>query len=185
MRTVVAGLVALGLAIAVFLVWPRGSDDEEPETVSATTTTTTTEAVGTTSTMVTTTEDSHVVETVAEAEEILRQHYFAWFEGIYTGNEDLIRSVVILDDQVDAAVSQFGIMEFLSPPTRAGLTFSGTELLHADTDCIAVWTEVSSTFRPGSSESVVVYRRVAGRWKFLSSWSHRDDLWESDCESQL
>jgi hypothetical protein len=184
MRTVVAGLVALGLAIAVFLVWPRGSDDEEPETVSATTTTTTTEAVGTTSTMVTTTEDSHVVETVAEAEEILRELWFGWFEGIYNQDEDRIREVVILDETVQTARESFGAISI--EPTRSDIELNKTEVLHADRHCLAVWTVMTlNGFRSGSSENVHVLRWAEDQWKRLSLWRFRGDLWEQDCESQL
>jgi hypothetical protein len=185
MRTVVAGLVALGLAIAVFLVWPRGSDDEEPETVSATTTTTTTEAVGTTSTMVTTTEDSHVVETVAEAEEILRELWFGWFEGIYNQDEDRIREVVILDETVQTARESFGA-QFDEVPQPGDIEFTDIDVLRSDEECLAVWSQVRLTgFNQGDSSGVDVIRWTEEGWKRLSVWKYRGDLWEADCESSL
>jgi hypothetical protein len=185
MRTVVAGLVALGLAIAVFLVWPRGSDDEEPETVSATTTTTTTEAVSTTSTMVTTTEASHVVETVAEAEEILRELWFGWFEGIYNQDEDRIREVVANPDLVEAAVAQFGVMEFEKPPSTHLIGLDEVEILRADDECLSVWSVVTGEFRSGSIEGVHVLRWNGESWLLVNTWALKEDLWQDDCDAVL
>ena len=94
MRRGIAIAVVAGLAIAIVLLWP-GATDEGPPIADPTTTTATTAGAsssptsappGTTTT--TTVAESHVVETVAEAEEILRNLWFGWFEGIYNQDED-------------------------------------------------------------------------------------------------
>lgn len=199
MRTAILTLVVVGLLAAVWLLWPDASEDESPATAAPTASTTdttepeasittTSSAVSTTSSAASTTTsvpETHVVETVEEAEEILRDHYSRWFAGIYEEDEDLIRSTVVLDSQVEAAVSQFGIMDFSQPPTVEGLSVADIEVLRSDRECLALWSTVSASFREGSSTGVLVFRKVNGEWKFLSSWQVREDLWEADCESQL
>jgi hypothetical protein len=103
MRKVIPALVILGLALGAWLLWPRDADvptTTRPE-AAATSTTTSTQVTSTTSTdhpTTSTVADSHVVETVAEAEEILRQLWFGWFEGIYNEDVDRIREVVVLEE---------------------------------------------------------------------------------------
>ncbi|MGB8362409.1 MAG: hypothetical protein WCE80_13505, partial [Acidimicrobiia bacterium] len=116
MRTVVAGLVVVGLAVAVFLAWPRVDEEVPLADATATTMTTTTTTSGTTSTAPVTTVGSHVVTSVEEAETILRELWFGWFEGIYNQDEDRIREVVASQHQLELAKSQFGVMQFVSRP---------------------------------------------------------------------
>ena len=188
-RRVIAVLIAVGLAAGVYLAWPRdGDDSDDGVTLSSTTTTAVTVSTTTTTlagTTTTTGAASHVVTTVEEAEEILREHYTLWFTGIYEEDEALIRSTVILDELVDAARSQFGVMEFSEPPSAEGLTLVDVEILRSDEGCIAVWSRISATFRPGSSEGVAIFRWIEASWKVLSTWTSRGDLWEADCESVL
>jgi hypothetical protein len=192
MRRVIAALVVVGLAIAVVVLWPRSDDVNTAGEVTTTTSTSTTapDSTTTTSTTVATTSttsvlDDHVVETVEEAEAIIASHYYRWFRGIYEEDASLIRSTVILDEQVDAAIAQFGQMEFTSEPHPEGFSFAETEILESNAHCLAVWTIVSASFRAGSSEGVLVFRTVNSEWKFLSSWQSTADLWEADCESSL
>ena len=188
MRRVIAALIVASLAVGVLVLWPRPVAEEnvDPEALGSTTTTSavviTTTTTGTTST---TDEGSHVVETVEEAEEILRELWFGWFEGIYNQDEDRIREVVASLHQLDLALQQFGSMEFAAEPTPSAISFEQTEILLATEDCTAIWTE--STFKDfidGTSTDVHILRWEAG-WRFFSLWAYRDDLWEADCESQL
>ena len=184
MRTVIAGLVVVGLAVAVFLAWPRGGEDEPPGDATATTMTTTTTTSGTTSTAPPTTAGSHVVTSVDEAESILRELWFGWFEGIYNQDEDRIREVVVLDETVNTAKESFGTIELR--PAISDIHLDQTELLRADDECLAVWTTLRLTgFRVGSSEGLHVIRWSENSWRRLSLWQYRDDLWDLDCESQL
>lgn len=186
----VAGLLVVGLAIGVWALWPR--DDPEPSQTTlpeaADTTTTTTTPADTTTTVVptsTTTGGAGVVTTVEEAEQILRDLWFGWFEGIYNEDEERIREVVASQSQLDAAIAQFGLMEFNGPPTRAGLNFLGTELLYTDSDCLAVWADFSIGFRNAETTGVHLMRWTDTGWKLVNLWPLRDDLWEQDCEAQL
>jgi hypothetical protein len=190
MRRVIAALVVLGLAIAVVLLWPRPDPDGPVDTVAAppsTTTTTSPESTSTTTpgTTSTTDEGSQVVETVEEAEAILRQLWFGWFEGIYNQDEDRIREVVGNPEQVDRAVEQFGVMEFDSAPTPEALSIKGVEILLANDGCLAVWAETNAAFRPGSISGVHVFRPSPDGWRLINTWALRDDLWEADCDVEL
>ncbi|MFV1963314.1 MAG: hypothetical protein ACC658_15970, partial [Acidimicrobiia bacterium] len=128
-KKAIVGLVVVALAIGVWWLWPRGeSASPASTTVLAAEPTTTSEAGATTSTAVPptteTTTDSQIVETVEEAEEILRELWFGWFEGIYNQDEDRIREVVATEESVEEALAQFEIMDFASPPQPEDLEFS-------------------------------------------------------------
>jgi hypothetical protein len=157
-----------------------------PVAVETTTTTllpTTTTTLPTTST----TADTHVVATVEEAEEILRALWYGWFEGIYNQDEDRIREVVGTQAMLDAARSQFGVMEFEAAPTAEVVQFEEIEILQSDTDCLAVWVTANAPFLASSPSvtSVEVTRWTGHSWVLVSTWRYRDDLWDADCESEL
>ena len=193
MRRLISVLVVVGLALAVVLLWANRGGDSSPGTQAQATTTTLPPASTTlppdTTTLATTTTSSptdvEIVETVEQAEAILRELWFGWFEGIYNEDEDRIREVVVLEETVATAREAFG-EEFLSEPHLEDITFSGSELLRADAECLAVLTEMRLTnFRDGSSQSVHVVRSVGGEWRRLSLWQFEEDMWEQDCDSQL
>lgn len=190
-RKVVVSLMVVALAIGVWALWPREGEGPSTTTVpvaAATTTTTTTVPVTNTGAATTTTIEEvgpRVVETVEEAEAILRELWFGWFEGIYHQDEDRIREVVATEGFLEAARDQFGVMEFAEEPTPAGIVFSDTEILRSDEGCLAVWSSVTAQFREGRSEGVYVIRRLDDVWGFASSWVFREDLWEQDCDAQL
>lgn len=195
-KRLIAGLIVVGLAVGVWVLWPREGSDTTTTTlpVAAATTTSTTNATTTSSstpdvTVATTTTrlESHVVETVEEAEEILRALWFGWFEGIYNQDEDRIREVVGSQKLLDAGVAAFGA-SFESAPSHQGIVLTGTEILHSDDHCLAVWGHLDVTAFRGSeavTENVVVVRWKDERWLLLSTWVYKEDLWEADCESQL
>ena len=187
----IAGLIVVGLAIGVWLLWPRGQSASpvsttvlaaEPTTTGASDTTTSTTPTSTTLVS----SESHVVKTVEEAEEILRELWFGWFEGIYNQDEDRIHEVVATEESVEEAKSQFGQVEFERAPEADDITFGSTELLRTDEDCLAVWTEMTLRgFREGDSVNVNILRWHDEHWMSLSVWRHREDLWEADCDSLL
>jgi hypothetical protein len=192
MRTVIAALVVVGLAIGVVVLWPRSTADEPPVGGATTTTSTSTSAPADTTTTTdattstTVTPDDHVVETVEEAEAILQELWFGWFEGIYNEDEDRIREVVATEQMLEAARDAFGAT-FESPPTREGVELE-IEILRADSDCLVTWGLLDVTAFRGpeaTTESVQVMRWVDDAWRFATSWVNRDDLWEADCEAQL
>jgi hypothetical protein len=135
MRRVIAALIVVGLTIAVILLWPSPTAEIPPDTLAGATTTTTTTSPPTTTIVPDTTttsaaEGSHVVETVEEAEEILRELWFGWFEGIYLQDEDRIREVVVLEETVETARESFGV-EFEREPRPEDIEFANTEILRS------------------------------------------------------
>src|SRR5688572_17948155 len=162
-RLAVAVAVVIALAVGVWMLWPddeRGATTTEPLAAS-----TTTSSPTTTEPAPTTTEDDHIVDTVEEAEEILRDIWFAWFEGIYNQDEDRIREVVITEEQVEDAVQRFGESQFSRKPESSDISFAETEILQSDKECVAVWTRVVLTgFREGSSEGVQILRWSRDKW---------------------
>jgi hypothetical protein len=129
-----------------------------------------------------------VVDTVEEAEAILRELWFGWFEGIYNQDEDRIREVVLLDETVATAKTQFGKMEFTMHPEPTDIGLSDVVILRGTSDCLAMSAHLDvSAFRPEAvgSDGVYVSRYYDGSWKLLTVWANEDDLWEADCESSL
>jgi len=188
----IAGLIVVGLAIGVWLLWPRGESASPVSTtvlaVEPTTTRgsdTSTSATPTSTTVVNS--ESHVVKTVEEAEEILRELWFGWFEGIYNQDEDRIREVVATEEFLNAGIEAFEAFEFTSPPTREAISFDDSELLEATAECIAIWTTGTVEFLGSNRENtgVDVLRRTNNTWQILSTWLYKDDLWQADCESRL
>ncbi|HEU4916491.1 MAG TPA: hypothetical protein VFV13_07995 [Acidimicrobiia bacterium] len=189
-RRLAAGLIVVGLAVGIWALWPRDDTDPSPTTTPTaadptSSITTVPQPTSTVSVVTTSTVGTHVVATVAEAEEILRSLWFGWFEGIYNQDEARIREVVGTQAMLEAARSQFGVMEFTAPPQSEAITSSEVEILRSDAECLATWASVSASFRPGSTQGVQILRYDQGRWVFVGSWTHREDLWEADCESPL
>jgi hypothetical protein len=182
----------VGLAVGVWALWPRDDPGATTTTVANTSSTSPT-SNPTTTTEVTTTSsgavgDPDIIETVEEAEEVLRELWFGWFEGIYNQDEDRIKEVVASQSQLDAAIAAFGVATFTAEPTLEGILLSDIEILRADEECTAIWAKLDvSAFRgPGSqTEGVHIFRRTDDRWKSVSTWTRRNDLWEQDCEAQL
>jgi hypothetical protein len=186
----VAGLVAL--AFGVWALWPRGEPDTTPSTTVVAAPNTTTSLPATTSTSTpgsttTTGASSHVVTTVEEAEEILRDLWFGWFEGIYNQDEDRIKEVVGSQSLLENARTAFGTPSE-QEPRRSDFDISDIEILRADEECLAVWATLDASSyigSPATETSVHVLRRPSEGWVFVAFWINKDDLWEADCESQL
>jgi hypothetical protein len=190
MRRVIAALVVVGLAVAVIVFWPRDDSDDPPDTGAVGSTTTIPPATTTTSAGSDTTTTSALqireVETVEQAEAILRELWFGWFEGIYNQDEDRIREVVGNQSQIELAVDQFGVMQFTAAPSREAIDISDVELLRSDGTCLAMWATVNVPFIDGGrNDGVHVFLPFDGSWLFISQWDMREDLWEDDCESRL
>ena len=97
-RWLIAGLLVAGLAIGVWMLWPTDEPSPSSTTIAAIDTTTSTSladpSTTTTEPVTSTTTAAHVVTTVEEAEAILADLWFGWFEGIYNQDEARIREVV-------------------------------------------------------------------------------------------
>jgi hypothetical protein len=88
---------------------------------------------------------------------------------------------------LDAARESFGA-PFTAQPSIEGVLLTQTEILRSDEECLVVWMGIDvSAFRGEGSQSqmVTVARRADDMWNLASTWTHRDDLWDADCESEL
>ena len=187
-RRLVAGLIVVGLAVGIWALWPRENSDPSPTSVpiAIETTTTTLQTTTTVPPSTSTTEDTHIVATVGEAEEILRALWFGWFEGIYNEDEERIREVVGTQAMLESAQEQFGVMEFDREPRATDLTYSDSEILRADESCLVVWTTTQvSGFNEATTTDVHVLRSRDDGWVLASLWREKNDLWDTDCEFQL
>lgn len=192
-RRLVAGLIVVALAVGVWILWPRDDSDPTSTTLpgaveSSTTTTSTIPATTTTPAAATSSTDSHVVTTVEEAEAILQELWFGWFEGIYNQDEERIKEVVGTQAMLDNARAAFGSVTYESAPTLESIVLTDTEILRTDEQCLVTYAtlDVSGFAGPDSNEtSVFVLRRVSDDWTLATLWINRDDLWDQDCESQL
>ena len=192
MSKLLAGVLIVGMVVGIVMLWPRENPASPTTTIavasegSTTTMSTPTTTVAATSTSTTAAVvESREVTTVEEAEAILRELWFGWFEGIYNQDEDRIREVVATEELLDSALASFGTMTFENEPSLAGIAIGASEILHSDEGCLAVWARVSAVSRDGGSEGVQVLRAINESWRLMSVWIHRDDLWIADCESQL
>lgn len=190
LRRATAGLLVVGLGIGIWWLWPRGDEAGPPSTSAgaASITTTTQQSDETTTTVrTTTTNASHVVETVEEAEAILRELWFGWFEGIYLEDEDRIREVVATEEQVQEARDAFGALPFTARPDGRQIDFTGLDVLLSDENCLAIWSVSQANFlEPGPPrEGVDIMRFISAQWRLQSSWRFKNDLWEADCDVQL
>ena len=186
-RRLVAGLIAVGLAIGVWALWPRGEPDPSPTTtVNAVASTTTTMVANQTTTS--TTAKSHVVTTVEEAEAVLRQLWFGWFEGIYNQDEERIREVVTTQGLLDDARRAFGTLALVKAPEARDITFASVEILLSDETCLVIWTSTDLSAIRGPDtlrDGVDVLRWTDDGWRLASAWALRNDLWEADCGAIL
>jgi hypothetical protein len=188
-RRLAAGLIVVGLAVGIWALWPRDDQDPSPTTTPTAAATTSTSIPTTSATAAATTtqtEPAQVVESVEEAEEILRNLWFGWFEGIYNQDEDRIREVVGTQSALDDARSQFGVMPFDREPRLGDIAASETRILHSTQGCLVLSTTLTlSGFRTGESSGVHVLRRAGDHWVSVSVWEFEDDLWEQDCQGEL
>ena len=182
----------VGLALGIWILWPDGDAASDTATTIATASaTTTTMPAGTTSSRPVTTTggvpDSPVVETVEEAEQILRELWFGWFEGIYNQDEERIREVVATEGFLSSGIAAFESLEFENPPNREGIAFEEADLLMSTDQCFVIWSVSDSTFLTAGPDrvGVDVVRLVGADWRLFSSWTNKGDLWDADCESQL
>ena len=128
LRRAIAPLVVLLLAVLIVVFWP--DSDSEPPVSDPSTTTTTTAPPATDHFDLRS--DHNVYDPgrlsrsrdVEEAEEILRELWFGWFEGIYNQDEDRIREVVASNPKLVAALAP--LADAFRTLHRAGNNQAGT-----------------------------------------------------------
>ncbi len=179
-RRLIAALIVVGLGAGVWFLWPRGGADGPTTTPPVAVATSTTLGVETTVTLppstITTSTEPAVVESVEDAEVILRELWFGWFEGIYNQDEERIREVVASQSMVEAP-GRRSAPEFTGPPSTG---VCACEILRSSYRWWLHWQSgvMSSNFRAGNSSGVFVIRRRGSHWKLIHMGS-RGDLWEA------
>lgn len=196
-KRLIAGLIVVGLAVGVWVLWPREGSDTTTTTlpVAAATTTSTTNATTTSSstpdvTVATTTTrlESHVVETVEEAEEILRALLWSRYDAIFREDEGSLQGLVASDSALKSGVQSFGQLVFLAEPTLEGVVLREIEILRSDETCLALWADLDVTAfvdSDANSSAVVILRSQDNQWKWMALWRFKNDLWETDCDASL
>lgn len=180
-RVAVAVAVVIALAAGVWILWPddeSGSTTTQPVAATSTTDIRPTTVPSTT----TTTDADHIVDTVEEAEEILRDFWLAWFQAIYNQDVHRLRSLVVADEIVETAREQFGVISFVEEPSRERIRLIDVEILQSDERCLAVWATLDATaVTGGRTDGVQVFRWMNDSWRYTSLWAYRNDLWRDDC----
>jgi hypothetical protein len=193
-RRLVAGLIVVGLAVGIWVLWPWDDAVPTPTTVPTATESSTTVMSTTTTpttlpvTSTTSSTGTHVVTTVEEAEAVLRELIYRRLLGIYNEDRRGLAEIAASQAALDSAVEAFGQIRFLTEPFPEGVQLSNAEMIRGDQACLAIWAEVDVSAFQGEgavSSAVVVLRNVDGSWRWASVWQHREDLWEADCDAQL
>lgn len=115
---------------------------------------------------------------------LIRSLYFGWLDAIHRRDPSALETVVATTPFREAGVAAMDSLDFVAPPTPDGIEVVEWEVLLETRSCMAVWTvvDLSSALGPGAETSGVdVLWDDGDGWRFASSWTHRDDLWDTDC----
>lgn len=192
-RRLIAVLIVVGLAIGVWLLWPRegpivtATASAVAVSTSPAPSTTTTPGTSTSLPTVTVSTGAPTAMSVEEAEAILRELLLRRYLALYEQDEPALRDLAANQSAFESAVLAMQTVSFLAEPTGEQLQIRKIEVLRADASCLAIWSEVHvSGFLPdGVASGVLVLRESEGQWKWLSLWQHKGDLWESACDAVL
>lgn len=146
-------------------------------------TTTTTMVVTTTTVQATTT--TTVVDREAEIEEILRDFYFGWFDGIYREDVDTLDRIAGSEDVFEQGVAAFGKPKFTTAPTRDAVGVEVKNVLLDRPDCLVVSADID--FRSFIDidrvmPAVDVFFRVGDGWGRAISYEYEKEMWLVACD---
>ena len=116
--------------------------------------------------------------------DVIRSLYFGWLDAIFRDDPEALDEVVATDPFREAGVAAMETLRFAAPPTLEGIEPVEWEILLETASCMAVWTvvDLSASLGPGAeTRGVDVLWNDGDGWRFASSWTHRDDLWATDC----
>lgn len=195
-RRLIAGLIVVGLAIGVWLLWPKSEPGTDTTTTALGVGSTTTSGPTTvpetspdsTTTGTTLAVQNRDVDTVEEAEAILREVIASRYNAIFAKDIDLLIAAVASQTALESGIEAFDLVDFVTEPTLETVVVSNGEILAKTDDCLVVWARVDVSdfvIDAEPSSAVSVLRFIEGRWRWMSLWRNRNDLWEADCESLL
>ncbi len=113
-RWLIAGALVAGLAIGVWALWPEDEPPPSTTTIAAIDTSTSSSTATTSTESSSTTLAPQVVTTIEEAEAILAELWFGWFEGIYNQDEARIREVVGSQAMLDNALAAVAVVLYFT-----------------------------------------------------------------------
>lgn len=116
---------------------------------------------------------------------ILEDLYFRWFEAIYHEDEEAVMDVVATEVYLDSFRDAVTNLELARSPRRSEVVVRDVEVLRDDAKCLVTFSTLDLTAWRGkgvTTSGVDVLLRVDGDWRFGTSWTNRDDLWEGDCK---
>lgn len=148
------------------------------EVVQTIPTTTTTAAATTTTT-------TAPVDRNAEIEEILRDFYYGWFDGLYRHDVDTIDRIAGSDAVLEQGIRGFGRLEFTEVPTRDAVGVDVKNVLLDRADCLVVSADIDFRSFVATDEvmaAVDVYFRVGDGWGRAISYKYEQELWLVACD---
>ncbi|MEX2653986.1 MAG: hypothetical protein WD532_03045 [Acidimicrobiia bacterium] len=156
-----------------------------PEQVVVAMPVTTTTTVVPTTVLPTTTTTSVVVDREIEIEEILRDFYFGWFDGIYRQNVDTLDRVAGSTEVFESGVAAFGKPKYTAAPTREAVGVEVKNVLLDRPDCLVVSADID--FRSFIDidrvmPAVDVFFRVGDGWGRAVSYQYEKEMWQFACD---
>ena len=116
--------------------------------------------------------------------DVLRSLYFGWLDAIFRDDPGALDAVAATEPFRGAGLAAMETLEFAAPPTPEGIDVVEWEILLETASCMGVWAvvDLSASLGPGAeTRGVDVLWNDGDGWRFASSWTHRDDLWATDC----
>ena len=142
------------------------------------TTTTTTAAVTTITT-------AAPVDRPAEVEEILRDFYYGWFDGLYRHDIDTIDRIAGSQAVLEQGIRGFGRLEFTAVPSRDAIGVDVKNVLLDRADCLVVSADIDFRSFVATEEvmaAVDVFFRVGDGWGRAISYKYEQELWLVACD---
>ncbi|MEX2280000.1 MAG: hypothetical protein WEA76_07930 [Acidimicrobiia bacterium] len=167
-------------ALAAFTLGALRPPEQVVVAMPVTTTTTTTTVLPTTTTTTT-----GGVDREAEIEEILRDFYFGWFDGIYRQDVDTLDRVAGSTEVFESGVAAFGKPKYTAQPTREAVGVKVKNVLLDRPDCLVVSADID--FRSFIDidrvmPAVDVFFRVGDRWGRAVSYQYEKEMWQFACD---
>jgi hypothetical protein len=175
--------LSIVIALAAMAVVSLRPTEQAVVALPPPTTTTTTSVVTTTTVPATTT--TTVLDRTAEVEEIVRDLYFRWFDGVYREDMATIDAIAGTTQVLGWAERAFGKLAFLSEPKRDEILVDVKNILLDRPDCLVVSVDVDYRTFFGVDEphsTVDVYFRVGDGWGFAVKYKYEREMWQVDCD---
>lgn len=126
-----------------------------------------------------------VLDREAEVEEIVRDLYFRWFDGVYREDMATIDAIAGTTQVLGWAEQAFGKLAFLSEPKHDEILVDVKNILLDRPDCLVVSADVDYRTFFGVDEphsTVDVYFRVGDGWGFAVKYKYEREMWQVDCD---